>query len=119
MKSAHCYRISRLQPIRWSPLTESACCLQGKLTRQTLGSSGELLFASEATLARFTSAGAQELRFSVPAGEYGGDFAETGGSEWLLSWRPQANATFQLMRWKQGSAELQPVVTQPAVNVIQ
>jgi hypothetical protein len=82
-------------------------------------SSGDLLFASETTLARFTSARAQELRFSVPPGEYGGDFAETGASEWLLSWRSHANATFQLMQWKQGSTALQPVVTQPGVNVIQ
>ena len=82
-------------------------------------SSGEILFASETTLARFTSAGAQELRFSVPAGEYGGGFAETGASEWLLSWRPHAKATFQLMQWKQGSAALQAAIIKPGVNVLQ
>ncbi len=85
----------------------------------TQGSSGDLLFASGTTLARFISARAQEQRFSVPAGEYGGDFAETGASEWLLSWRPRANATFRLMQWEQASAALQPAVIKAGVNIIQ
>jgi hypothetical protein len=99
---------------------ESYRCDHGRARYSaTQASSGELLFASETTLARFTSARASELRFSVPAGEYGGDFAETGASEWLLSWRPHGDATFQLMRWKQGSAALQPAIIKPEVNVIQ
>ena len=50
-------------------------------------SSGDIVFASHRGLARFTSARAQEVRISAPAGEYAGDVAETPAGDWLLSWR--------------------------------
>jgi len=81
--------------------------------------SGDIVFASRAGLARFTSARAREVPISAPAGEYAGDVAETASGDWLLSWRPNAKATFQLMLWSSGSARLRPVLSQPDSDVIE
>lgn len=82
-------------------------------------SSGDLIFATASKLGRFTSARAHEIDVSAPAGEYGGDFAESAAGEWLVSWRPDSAASFRLMRWKQGREALQPVAVEPGMNVVQ
>jgi hypothetical protein len=51
-------------------------------------SSGDTVFATPYGLARFTSARAQQISVSAPAGEYAGDIAETAAGEWLMAWRP-------------------------------
>jgi hypothetical protein len=81
--------------------------------------SGDVVFASPQTLARFTSARAQQVRLSAPSGEYSGDIAETQSGEWLASWRPTHDVPFRLMRWSQGSAQLQSIAEIPGANVIQ
>jgi hypothetical protein len=83
------------------------------------GSSGDLIFASEKGLGRFTSARAQGMRLSAPAGEFAGDFAETTKGDWLLSWRPDSNSTFRIMRWQQGSERMDPVISEPGTSVLQ
>ena len=74
--------------------------------RQT--TSGDVVFASGHGLARFTSARARELQISAPVGEYAGEVVETVAGDWVLPWRPDANAPFQLMRWTPGSSALHP-----------
>ena len=74
-------------------------------------SSGDVIFASHSGLGRFTSAQAQEVRISAPAGEYGGDITETPAGDWLLPWRAGAKAPFQLMLWKPGSTQLRSLPT--------
>lgn len=81
--------------------------------------SGDLIFASARGLARFNSARAQAIPLTAPAGEYGGDFVETETGEWLLSWRPNATATFRVVRWKQGSEGMRPVFFADGVHVVQ
>jgi hypothetical protein len=81
--------------------------------------SGDLLFVSLQRLGRFASARAQELRVSSPAGEYGGDFVETSPGEWLLSWRPQSDAAFRIVRWKLGSPSVEPVLFEHTTNLVQ
>jgi hypothetical protein len=89
--------------------------------------SGDILFvsntgsgsSSEYRLARFTSARAEQLHITAPAGDYAGDVAETSSGDWLLAWRPDAKINFQLKRWKPGNASLLPVVAEPGANVIQ
>ena len=91
-------------------------------------SSGDVVFASESGLARFTSALAKEAAIAAPAGEYAGDLAETAAVDWLVSWRPDTRSRFQLLLWTdrvertllsapQGA--LRPVVVEPNANVIQ
>jgi hydrazine synthase alpha subunit-like protein len=78
-----------------------------------------VIFASAPGLARFTSARAHGVRMAAPDGEYAGDVAETASGDWLLAWRPDAGAKFRLMRWTQGSSELQSVLTEVDKNISQ
>ena len=87
-------------------------------------SSGDIVFASshgpaDFSLARFTSARAQEVHISVPAGEYAGEVVETPVGDWLLPWRADAKAQFQLMLWTPGSPALRPAVTEPNEDALQ
>lgn len=82
-------------------------------------SAGDLIFVSAQGLGRFTSARAQELRISAPAGEFGGDFAETAVGEWLLSWRADPKQPFQLVDWKQGSNAPRPVLAEQGRSLVQ
>ena len=81
--------------------------------------SGDIVFASANGLARFTSARAQEVPIAAPAGEYAGEVSETASGDWILSWRPDTTSTFRLMRWAPGSTGLDPLFTQPDLNVVQ
>jgi hypothetical protein len=99
---------------------ESYRCDHGKTRHQgkQVGS-GDIVFASEAGLSRFTSARAQEVRVFAPAGEYAGEIAETPSGDWLLPWRPDAKVPFQLMRWKPGDVTLRLALAEPNTNVVQ
>jgi hypothetical protein len=81
--------------------------------------SGDIVFTSGSSLARFTSARAQEVHISAPAGEYAGDAAETSSGDWLLAWRPDAKSYFQVKRWKPGDGSLLSAVVEQSTNVIQ
>ena len=81
--------------------------------------SGDIVFASAHGLARFTSAKAREVRVSAPAGEYAGDVAETAAGDWLLPWRHDAKAHYQLMHWTLGSSTLRPELVEPDADVLQ
>lgn len=80
---------------------------------------GDLIFVSAKGLGRFTSARAQGMPLEAPAGQFAGDFAETTKGEWLLSWRPDLNSAFRIMRWQQGSERMEPVISEPGTNVLQ
>jgi hypothetical protein len=81
--------------------------------------SGDVVLASGHSLARFTSAKAQEVSISTPAGEYAGDVVETAAGDWLLPWRGNAKASFHLMLWTPGSAALRPEVAEQDADAIQ
>jgi len=82
-------------------------------------SSGDVVFVSGHDLARFTSARAQEVHISAPAGEYAGEVVETPAGDWLVSWRANANAPFQLMLWTPGSTALRPGITEQNADAVQ
>ncbi len=99
---------------------ESYRCDHGKARHQGMQvNSGDIIFASSPGLSRFTSARAQEVRVPAPAGEYAGEIAETPSGDWLLPWRVDAKAPFQLMRWKPGDVALHRVLAEPNTNIIQ
>jgi hypothetical protein len=86
--------------------------------------SGDVIFASSHGpashgLARFTSARAQELPISAPAGEYAGEVVETPVGDWFVPWRGEAKAPFQLMLWTPGSPAPRPVVTEQNGDAVQ
>ena len=86
-------------------------------SRQSI--SGDIVFATPRGLARFTSARAQQVSIVSPKGEYAGDLAEIPGGDWVLSWRPKASSSFQLVRWKPGSRELAPLLASSDANLVQ
>jgi len=99
---------------------ESYRCDHGKARsegRQV--SSGDIVFASHSGLGKFTSARAQEVLVSAPAGEYAGDLAETSSGDWLVAWRPEGKARFQLMTWTAGARTLRPTIAEPGASVVE
>ncbi len=80
---------------------------------------GDIVFASEAGLSRFTSARAQAVAISAPTGEYAGDVAELPSGEWLLPWRRDSKAPLQLVLWNARSSSLRSLIETPDANVIQ
>jgi len=82
-------------------------------------SSGDIVFAHEGGLARFTSALAHEVAISAPAGAYAGDVIETPAGEWLVSWHSGTQKNFELRKWEPGAPALQPVVAETGGNVVQ
>jgi len=99
---------------------ESYRCDHGKTHHQGKETgSGDIVFASGSGLSRFTSARAQEVRVSAPAGEYAGDVVATPSGDWLVSWRPDASTPFQLMLWSPGPATLHSIAAESGANVIQ
>ena len=84
---------------------ESYRCDHGKAKHSgRQNNSGDVVFATTEGLAKFTSARAQQISISAPAGEYAGDVTESASGEWTVAWRPNAEAAFRLMRWVPGSA---------------
>ena len=81
--------------------------------------SGDIVLASTHGLARFTSSKAQEVSISAPAGEYAGEVAETAAGDWLLPWRPDSKASFQLMLWTPSSSALRPALAEQDTNAVQ
>jgi hypothetical protein len=82
-------------------------------------SSGDIVFAREGDLFRFTSALAHEIAVSVPAGTYAGDVIETRDGGWLVSWHAAARKDFELRKWKPGAAALQLEVAESGANILQ
>ncbi len=82
-------------------------------------SSGDIVFASKPTLAKFTSARAQQIPITAPPGEYAGDVRETSSGEWLLPWRSSSNDPYQIVLWMPGATALRPLVTEQSANAIQ
>lgn len=80
--------------------------------------SGDIVFADEQGLARFTSALAKQTRVAAPAGQYTGDVAESSGA-WLLSWRRKASELFQLMWWDAAHNTFHSAVEERRFNVVQ
>jgi len=99
---------------------ESYRCDHGKARfgGKQLGS-GDVVFARDHGLGRFTSALAKEMGIEAPTGDYAGDLAETVAGEWLLPWRPRADSDFQLMWWTAGQKTLRPAVQEPGSNSIE
>lgn len=82
-------------------------------------SSGDIVFAASNGLARFTSATARQVRIPAPAGEYAGEVAESPSGDWLLPWRAEGNAHFQLMLWTPSAAKFLPLAAEQDLDAVQ
>lgn len=81
--------------------------------------SNDIVFTDGRRLARFTSAMAKEVAVPAPQGEYAGNIAAIGAGEWLLSWRPNQQSDFRLMRWRVGQNDLQSVVVMKGASAVE
>jgi len=81
--------------------------------------SGDIVFAHERGLARFTSAVAHEIVIPVPSLDFSGDVAELSNGDWLTAARPQPNPRFAIVRWTPGTQELQTVISDEHRDLLQ
>ncbi len=87
--------------------------------------SGDVVFTHGASLARFTSALAQEAPVDAPRAEYAGAVAETASGDWLFSVRPTAGAHYAIELWnpnapaKSESARLETVLAMSGRDLVE
>ncbi len=81
--------------------------------------SGDVIFVSADSLARFTSPLAHADPIPAPKGQFAGDVVQMPSGEWLVSWRKSSAEPYRLMRWTPGALSLEPVATQDGLNLLQ
>ena len=81
--------------------------------------SGDVVFTHGATLARFTSALANEAPVAAPHAEFAGSIAETASGTWIVSARSGNSEPFTLQSWKPGSTTMKPVVSERGTNLVE
>ncbi|MGA7257825.1 MAG: hypothetical protein WCF17_18370 [Terracidiphilus sp.] len=81
--------------------------------------SGDVVFTHGASLARFTSPLAHEVRVAAPPAEYAGGIAELESGEWVVSARPNAKASYAIEIWKPGTPDLRRVYARPGEDVVE
>ncbi len=81
--------------------------------------SGDIVFASEHGLGRFTSALAHQVEVRAPEGEFAGDAIQVAADEWLAAWRPDAKASYQLQSWNSKTGSFTALVSAGDANLLQ
>jgi hypothetical protein len=87
--------------------------------------SGDVVFTHGATLARFTSPLAHEVRVAAPVADYAGGIVETPSGEWLLSARNARGANYALQSWQPSLSSasagrpLNTVLALPGQNLVE
>jgi len=81
--------------------------------------SGDIVFAGDKGLGRFTSALAHEVDWKAPAGEFAGDIVQVGTDEYLLSWRRDAKARYSLQSWNAETGSLDSAIAAEAADLVQ
>jgi hypothetical protein len=71
--------------------------------------SGDVVFTHGASMARFTSAMANEAPIRLPRATYAGSIAETATGTWLVSAKQAAGARYEIEEWAPGSAGMRTV----------
>jgi hypothetical protein len=81
--------------------------------------SGDILFTHGNSLARFTSALANEVAVQSPAGEYAGDVLESAPGEWIIPFKARAAGAYYLISWRGGASQSQVIAQDAGVNILQ
>lgn len=81
--------------------------------------SGDIVFANDHGLGRFTSAVAHQLDMKSHGGEFAGDVVRTPTGEYLVSWRPDSRSQFSLQIWNSRTGALEPFVADAGVSIVQ
>lgn len=80
---------------------------------------GDIVFASETGLARFTSALGKEVAMSVPAGDFAGDVTSVTAGTYVVVWRPDEKTRWSLNEWDAATNSLMPIVAANDADLIQ
>ena len=81
--------------------------------------SGDIVFATEQGLGRFTSALAHQVEVKAPSGEFAGDAVQVSPDEWLVAWRPDGKAPYALQSWNTKSGSFSTLVAASDANLLQ
>jgi hypothetical protein len=81
--------------------------------------SGDIVFAKDNGLARFTSALAHEVDVPNAKGDFAGDVVEDAHGQWVLPRRPSADAAYVLERWGALGTSPERIVSIPSTDVVQ
>ena len=82
-------------------------------------SSGDIVFASNGRLARFTSALAHQVDFAAPSGEFAGDVAEISSGAFVGAWRPDSKSAYTIATWSARGGEITNAVAKPGTDLVQ
>jgi hypothetical protein len=82
-------------------------------------SSGDIVFASEHGLGRFTSALAHEVPIGAGEDAYADEVAELPNGEWLSSVRRKANGKCEISRWIPGKKKPESFISDDQANIVQ
>ena len=81
--------------------------------------SGDVVFARDGKLFRFTSALAHEVPIAAPAAVYAGDVIESSNNSWVVTSRATTGKHFRLLTWKPGTAAVLSLISDSKTNIIQ
>lgn len=81
--------------------------------------SGDIVFAGEKGLGRFTSALAHQVDVKAPAGEFAGDAVQVRGEEWVVAWRADAKSPYALQSWNTKTGSFTTLVGASDANMLQ
>ncbi len=87
--------------------------------------SGDVVFSQGATLAKFTSPLAHEVRIAAPTADFAGGITETPSGAWLVSARTAHGGDYALKSWQpdltseKSSPPLNPVLALPGQNLVE
>lgn len=81
--------------------------------------SGDIVFANEHGMARFTSALAHQDTVKVAPGEYAGEVVEYPNGDWLVTARIHSGARFALQRRSVATGAQSTIVAVPGSDVVQ
>jgi hypothetical protein len=79
---------------------------------------GDIVFVSDKSAARFTSALAKQVEMKMPAGEFAGDAVQVSEIGWLVAWRADAKARWSLQSWDVTTRAMSPFMAEDT-NMVQ
>ncbi len=81
--------------------------------------SGDIVFASEHGLGRFTSPLAHAVDLNAPAGEFAGDVVSTSGSNYVVAWRPDTKTHYSLQIWNSRTGTVETAAAANDADLVQ
>jgi len=81
--------------------------------------SGDVMFAHEAGMGRFTSALAHEAGVVAPVGEYAGEMVEASEGRWIVPWRSDSAKHFSLQEWSTTTRGLRLIAADAKTDLVE